>query len=357
MLAGLGREPFDRYPTVAAFADALLPHLGDPAIGLDSLGDLAEKYSAIDAETDEDPDWVRVGLWDRLQGPLGYGLLRGVAAAESAWLTWAGLSPLGLEPLPLLAATGAVGVAGGFAPTLGTGIGLVAFTVGLFALRLWLVATVFAVGGGAWWWFVARKSTGASVLPLSAPLLAVARVPYAMPLLAGFVLPPLEAAAAALLGGTLALLAAFASSPSVPFAAVDPLFFADPERIALAGAATRDAFGQPATWIALTGWPLAAVVMSFLARRASRIAALLGTLLGGAVLYGAHVLAEQTASRWGDGAPWAGPVFLISLVGSLILVGLVAALGAPLRAEEEGVFGAADYDADDDESWEEVESQ
>ena len=26
-----GREPFDRYPSVAAFADALLPHLGDPA--------------------------------------------------------------------------------------------------------------------------------------------------------------------------------------------------------------------------------------------------------------------------------------------------------------------------------------
>ena len=56
--------------------------------------------------------------------------------------------------------------------------------------------------------------------------------------------------------------------------------------------------------------------------------------------------------------PWAGPAFLVSLVGSLILVGLVAALGAPLRAEEEGVSVQPDSDAeDDDEQWEEVESQ
>jgi hypothetical protein len=245
-------------------------------------------------------------------------------------------------------------VAGGFAPTLGTGIGLIAFTVGLYAQHLWLVATAFGVGAVAWWWFVARKSAGAAVLPLSAPLLAAARVPYAMPLLAGFVLPPLQAAAAALVGGALVLLAACASGSTVPYAVVDPLLFADPQRILLAGALTRSAFSQPATWIALAGWPLAAVAMSLLSRRASRVAALLGTVLGGAILYGAQVLAQQAAHDWGDGAPWAGPSFLISLGGSLILVGFVAALGAPLRAEEEGVAGEYDHYPDDDE-WEEAE--
>jgi hypothetical protein len=196
------------------------------------------------------------------------------------------------------------------------------------------------------------------VLPLSAPLLAVARVPYAMPLLAGFVLAPLEAAAAALVGGTLVLLAASASGGTVPYAAVDPLLFADPQRLLLAGAATRAAFSQPATWIALAGWPLSAIVMSFLARRASRIAALVGTLLGGAVLYGTYVLAEQAAHDWGNGAVWAGPPFLVSLAGSLILVGLVAALGAPLRAEEEGVASVPGHDLEeDDEAWEEAETQ
>jgi hypothetical protein len=354
LLAGLGPYPDDRYPSVAVFADALLPRLGDPAIGLDSLGELAEAYSDIDPETAENPDWDRIGLWDRLQGRLGFGLLRGVAGVESAWLTWAGLSAVGIEPLPLMAAVGAAAVAGGFAPPLGTGLGLIAFTVGLFALRLWLVATAFGVGAVAWWWFVARKSAGAAVLPLSSPLLAAARVPYAMPLLGGFVLPPLEAAAAALVGGTLVLLAACASGSPVPYAVVDPLLFADPQRILLAGAVTRSAFSQPATWIALAGWPLSAVVMSVLARRASRIAALLGTALGGGVLYGTQVLAGQAAHDWGNGAVWADTAFLISLAASLILVGFVAALGAPLRAEEEGVAGEYDHYSEDDEEWEEA---
>jgi len=360
VLAGLGPQSDDRYPSVAAFADALLPHLGNPAVGLDSLAELAETYSPIDPETAEDPDWDRVGLWDRLQGPLGFGLLRGVAAVESAWLMWAGLSPLGLEPIPLLAAAGAGAVAGGFAPALGTGLGLVAFAIGLYAQHLWLLATAFAVGVVAWWWFVARKSAGAAVLPLSAPLLAAARVPYAMPLLAGFVLPPLEAAAAALIGGSLALLAACASGTTAPYVTVDPLLFTDPQRIVLAGAAARAAFGQPATWIALAGWPLSALVMSFLARRASRLTALLGVVLGGAVLYGTHVLAGQVTWPHGASAAWTGSAFLISLGGSLILVALVAALGAPLRGEEEGAVGDADLetqDEDDDEAWEEAGPQ
>jgi hypothetical protein len=98
--------------------------------------------------------------------------------------------------------------------------------------------------------------------------------------------------------------------------------------------------------------------MSLLSRRASRIAALIGTLLGGGVLYGAYVLAGQAAHDWGNGAVWTGPPFLISLAGSLILVGLVAALGAPLRAEEEGLTGVSDRHGDDsDETWEEVEEQ
>jgi predicted phage tail protein len=124
----------------------------------------------------------------------------------------------------------------------------------------------------------------------------------------------------------------------------------------LAGSLTRAAFSQPATWIVLAGWPLSAVVMSLPARRASRVFALLGTVLGGAVLYGTQVLAGQAAHDWGNGAVWSGTPFLVSLVASLILVGFVAALGAPLRAEEEGVAGEYDHYSEDDEAWEEAET-
>jgi hypothetical protein len=186
--------------------------------------------------------------------------------------------------------------------------------------------------------------------------LAAARVPYAMPLLAGFVLPPLQAAAAALVGGTLALLASSASGTTAPYIAVDPLLFTDPQRVVLTGDFVRAAFTQPATWITLAGWPLSAFVMSLLARRASRIAALIGAVLGGAVIYGAHALAQWAAGGRGDAAVWTGQAFLVSLAGSLILVGLVAALGAPLRAEEESVADEFGSSAVDDDAWEEADT-
>ena len=51
-----------------------------------------------------------------------------------------------------------------------------------------------------------------------------------------------------------------------------------------------------------------------------------------------------------------GTAFLVSLVGSLILVVLVAALGAPLRAEEEDVADEFGSSAVDDDAWEEAET-
>ena len=354
MLAGLGPEPDDRYPTVTVFADALLPLLGDVSRGLDSLAERVEACAETDAEADDDPGWERVGLWDRLQGKLGVGVLRGVAAIESAWLAWAGLSPLGIERLPLLAGVGAIAVAGGFAPALGAGLGLIAFTVGLFAQRLWVLATAFAVTTVAWWWFVGRRSSGAAALPLSAPLFAAARVPFLMPLLAGFVLPPIQAAAAALVGGILVLLSACASASSAPYLMVDPLLFADPQRLLLAGGITRTAFSQPETWIVLAGWPLSACAMSLLARRASRVFALIGAVLGTSILLGAHALAQRIASTEGPAWPWAGQPVVVSLAASLILMGLVAALGAPLRAEEETLADEFGYSPEDDDQWEEA---
>jgi biotin transporter BioY len=99
------------------------------------------------------------------------------------------------------------------------------------------------------------------------------------------------------------------------------------------------AFLDPAAWVALLGWPVAALLMSLLSRRATRISAFVGAVLAGGTLIGAGVLARIAAS--GLHAPaatarnWTGTGFAVSLSGSLILVMLVIALGAPVRAEEE----------------------
>ena len=330
--AGLGLQPDDRYQTVSAFMDALSPYLGDAVSGRDNLAELvAEHVEDITADAEE---YVHVGLWDRLQGRAGGLLLRPVASVEAAWLTWAGLSSLSLEPLALWSAVALVALAGALAPALGTGLGLIAFAIGLFTRELWLLGSILSVVAVGWWWFVARRSTGASVVPLSAPLLGVAQLSLATPLLAGFALSPLRAAAAGLVSGALSLLASAASFSTPPYLAVDPAIFLDPVHASLVSANVRTAFTDPAAYVALAGWPLAAFAMSLLSRRASRLFAFAGVLVGGAALWGAYTLAG-TVDQSGSAAAWSGPRLLFALGGSLILMTLVAFLGAPVRPEEE----------------------
>ena len=348
LMAGLGPQPIDRYPSVASFADALLPHLGDAALGQDSLADLVDAY-AEEEPVAEEPGWERVGLWDRLRGPAGDIALRVIAAAESGWLAWVGLAPTHLQTLPLAGATGLVALAGALAPSLGTGLGLLAFAIGLFALHIWLLGAAFALGAAAWWWFLARRSAGAAVIPLSAPVLGAARVGYLTPLLAGFSLPPLSAMAAALAGGVLMLLVSASSAQVAPYIAVSPQLLANPAAGLLVSTSVAKAFLDPAAWIALLGWPVAALAMSLLSRRATRLSAVVGTVVGGGVILGANVLARMaSAAVYGTGkgaSAWTGTSFAWSLAGSLILMLLVIALGAPVRAEEEDLVHAA-YESD-----------
>jgi predicted Ser/Thr protein kinase len=337
LFAGTGPHLDERYPDVAHFAAAVEPHLGDAGAGRASLAELVAAYAEEEPLSDE-PGWENVGLWDRLQGSAGTVAVRTIAAVESAWLAWAGLAWAGLQTLPLFVVVALVAVVGALAPSLGTGLGLVAFAVGLFVQRLWVLAALFSVGAAVWWWFVARRSAGAAVLPLSAPMLAAAQVPYLMPLLAGFALPPAAAAAAGLCGGALAFLAAAASGVLAPFRTIDIRLLADPDRALSHASAVGTAFANPATWIALLGWAGAAAVMSVFCRRASRLSAVLGAVAGSIVLAAFYELARLAGGAIGVRAAdnrWTATPFIVSLVVSLILVVLVAALGAPVRAEHE----------------------
>ena len=72
------------------------------------------------------------------------------------------------------------------------------------------------------------------------------------------------------------------------------------------------------------------------------------------MLYGTHALAQRAAVVGAPPRSGPGTAFLVSLAGSLILVGLVAALGAPLRAEEEACRRVRLRPPMDDEAWEEA---
>jgi hypothetical protein len=174
----------------------------------------------------------------------------------------------------------------------------------------------------------------------------MAQVPFLMPLLAGFVLPPLPAAAAAAAGALLQLFASAASGDAGPYTTVALEILSDPARIPRAGGAVQAALLSPAAWVAFLGWPAAAFLMSVLCRRATRAAALAGAVLGGAALVGANTLAGMTARSVHSGtaaANWTSTEFVASLGGSLILMAAVIALGAPARAEEEDLAGDAGH--------------
>lgn len=331
--AALARDATERYASIAEFADALLDFLGDPDAGHDSLATLASE--ATDALDDESPGLDSVGVWDRLRGRLGRTTLRLVAAAQAGWLAWTGLVPFSLDLPAALAAVALAAVAGALAPSLGVALGMGFLVAGVFKVGSPVVAVVLALGVGAWWWLLARRSSGASVLPIAGPALAAVSLGPAQPLLAGFALAPLAAGATALLGGVLTFLASAMSVGEPPYITVWAPYALDLYNANLALGSIRTAATSLPAWIALAGWPLAAVIMSAACATATRIGALAGAIAGTAVLGGAYLLAARVAEGTLSAGQWLGNDLRVSLVASLILVLLVAMLGAPVRAEDD----------------------
>lgn len=335
----LADRPRDRYPDVAAFADELLAALGDPEAGRASL---AELVGACLDEEDKGlafPD-ERIGLWDRFGGRLGGLAVRCVALAESAWLASAGISQLALGDIPRAGAVLIVALAAVLAPSLGIALGLGCLIVGLAAIGAVAPALVLAVGCSLWWLRLGRTSAGAAVLPLAAPVLGLARLGFMQPLLAGFALAPRPAAATALVGGALLMLASAASLSVPPYLDISTSFALHPWESGTSIASIGALATSPAAWVALAGWPLAAALMSIASARATRAGAAAGAIGGVAVLAGAHLAADQLATHVsGPSAPhWVNGALAASLACSLILMIGVAWLGPPPRSEPAGTL-------------------
>jgi hypothetical protein len=331
--AAMAPEPHDRYHSVKAFHDELLPLLGDPLAGRDSLASVVAELTGDDV--DAEADLQRVGLWDRAGGRAGSALLRSAATIEAAGLAFAGLAPFALDPLALGAAIALVALAAALAPSLGVGLGLVCLVAGVGVADSVGVASLVALATGTWWWLLARRSPGAAVLPLAAPVLAAARVGLAQPLVAGFALRPLAAAVSALFGGGLAYVAAAATGASAPYLQVLPRIALDPLHAAFSTSALSELATSPSAYVALMGWPLAASVMSAACSKATRFGAVVGALVGSALLAGSHYAAAQLGIASGDAAArdWWSASLALPAGASLILVLVVITLGAPLRSE------------------------
>jgi len=343
LLTALAPDPSDRHPDVRSLADSLLPYLGDPAAGCRSLAALVEE--AFGDGSEEDASFEDLGLWDRLMPHRRAGV--GVASALVAtWLTWVGLAPFGLPLFAVVGAAALAALAAGLAPPLGLAVAVIILFAGMTQVFPAPHVGVLFVAAAIVWWTVGRRSSGL-LAGLCAPALGVAYLAPAAPVLAGFALRPVRAAVLSAFGAALTMYVSMASSSTAPHIDV-PVRFLPTEKAYSASRAGDLAIGG-APWsqalvfqdligplVVIAAWALAAALMSLSCGRATRNSALLGAVLGFAILLAGYSLADMLVTpAYNDSVTWFGPVLLSRLAASSILVVLVIAAGPPIRAEEE----------------------
>ena len=327
LATALATYPEDRFDTIAEFAEELLPLLGDPAYGRQTLAEAVELLA-----TEGEPG-AGLGAWDLL-ARWGPAAARALGAAAGAWLAYSGLAALSLGTAAAAGGAALAGVAGALAPGLGAALGLAVLLVAMAASGAWPLALALGVSGGTVWWFAGRHNAGFAGALLT-PALGAAFAAPASPLLLGFTLPPLRAALLAAWAAVITILASAASGAREPFAQVDAAWLLDPLGSRIAAGAVRDVLMTPGALAVIAGWALAALVMSFACARATRGAALAGAAVSGVALHGGYLGAQMISSAMNDPVTWTGEALLPHLMASLILSLLVIAAGAPTRAEEE----------------------
>jgi hypothetical protein len=212
--------------------------------------------------------------------------------------------------------------------------GLLCFGIGMAAETSVPYAGVYIVVMLVVWWLLGRRGSGL-LGALVAPPLAAVRLGLAAPLLTGFSIPPLRAGALGGMGAIVTIIASAASGGRPPYLLVNWEWFLDPFATRIVNGNVGALVQQPGTLAVIVAWTAAAVVMSLACQRASRVWALGGLAMSVGVLYAGYLLADVLANTFNTSATWTGEALLVGLMASSILVVLVIAAGAPVRAEEE----------------------
>lgn len=282
----------DRYPDVPTFAAHLLPHLGDPDRGRESLAARARRLTEA---TSQSAPAHSPGLWDRIT-PHFSPIARVLDGAIGGWLVYLGLTAI--ESPPLVTAIG----------------------VALSALVL------------TFWKPAVRRSISFTIT-LLAPVLGAIYLALAMPMLLGYTFRPLRAMALSAIAATLTLLASAASGHQDPWLLVDFRWLLDPFAQSDFPAVLSPLLDDFSLLVIIATWTAAAFITSLACASASRTGALTGIALATLLLSSGYIAAGLVAAAWGAYDGWTPDAFLPHVGASLILMLLVTAAGPPVRAE------------------------
>ncbi len=326
LLTALEPDPRDRYASVAGFAEAILPYLGDAESGRRSLAEFVGEFIGDDDLPDE---YDAGGLWDRLAPHAGV-LTRLAAALGCAWLAWAGTRAFGLPIAPQFGVTLMVALAGALAPGLGLALGLGGLVAGVARFGGWLPGLLTGVAAAAFWVVRGRRGRADALVPLAAPVLAIVRAAPGAALLSGLAFRPIPAAIASAASAVLLLGASAATGGAAPLLRTPVQMFLFPWSAEGFWTVTPVGDFDPAMLAVPIVWAAAGATCALLAGRQTRLAAAVGVLAGAAVLAAGYALwAALPGSGFGPAA-WA-PDVAIGTAAALVAV----ALGPPLRTDAE----------------------
>lgn len=350
----LDPDPNERYESVADFAAALTPLLGNARAGKRALAAAVNEEDAVEEEPPA-PREPLPPLIDRI-GPKGASILARVISVAGAAMVGAvslvnarlqGASALGLAadcPVAFWAILAVVVALAAIKPALGVAAAYVLFFAMLLINQAFLPAVVLLLGAGAWWWFVGRHRDGAAAAALMQPLFGSVGLGALSPVTAGVVLDVREAAAT----GAFAALSAvmFASLGSSSLVSWDIVANAlTPASAAVSGGHITGTFvsvvTSPGAWVVAVSWVLASTLYSLFCVKGTRSFDIAGAVCAAALLVIGLFAASAAQALVGAGAvdlsalsvlPWLpDPISIVGVLAAGVVGVVVAVMFVPDR--------------------------
>lgn len=364
LFCALDPEREERYDSVADFAQALEPYLGDAAAGKKELAALVGHAEDDAEEKPEKPNVVRVpwaervsdraaGVIARVFSVASAALISVVAAANLPWVNgWDSLLLWGLVAVCVAAAA--------IKPHLGALAGFTFLGASIVCNGAFFVGIVLVAATIAWWWFVGRGGNRQACAALAQPFFGAVGLAPVAPVMAGCFLGVRDAVATAAYSAVTAFaLSGYAaagavrgfalwnaydvmSAWSVPGALPNDFWVSRFPGVDLGGGlaalASADALVVAASWI------LAALVFSAFCLRGTKAFDVAGASLACAVLVAGACFADVCAMRYGAVLPVG--VSFSTLLPSY-LTGAVAAGAVGIAAAVCGVSDRVRWEGED----------
>lgn len=290
----------------------------------------AERISSrrlFDASYDKPPfdplDAHTMSIWLRVWSLINVAIIAFMSASNIPYLGgWAS---------PLTWAVVAVLVIAAFVwPHIGALLGLASLGAMLFVNNAPVPGVILVVAGVVWWVRAGRFSNRQAAIVLSPALFGCFGFCALVPFLAGWLLRPVQAVVATLMAGFVSALMAGLGSLSIM--GWDPLNYGVLRMWNVMNDNYWMIMQDPAQWIILLSWLLAAFVMALFCSKLTRLWTFFGSVASFGIMLAGLALASF-AERGGANI-WIDPTYLIPTIVAGVVMFCLSYLGSPYAEDE-----------------------